>query len=101
MNKGELVTAIAKETGVTKKDIEAVIKGLTATVTGELKAGGKVQIPELGSFKVTDRAAREVRNPQTGEKIKAPACKAVKFTTAKALKTAVNEKKAAKKTKKK
>ena len=50
MNKSELVAAIANETGVTKKDIELVIRSLTNTVTAELKNGGKVQIPDLGSF---------------------------------------------------
>ena len=92
MNKSELVSAIAKETGVSKKDIEAVIKALTGTVHAELKAGGKVQLPELGSFKVTERGERTVRNPQTGASMISPACKAVKFTTAKALKDAVNKK---------
>ena len=91
MNKGELVSAIAKETSVTKKDIEKVIKALTLTVQSELKAGGKVQIPELGSFKAAERAAREVRNPRTGKKMKSPACKVAKFTAAKALKDAVND----------
>ncbi len=91
MNKGELIAAIAKETGVTKKDAEAVLKALTTTIHEELKAGGKVQLPELGSFKVTERAERTVRNPQTGATMTSPACKAVKFTTAKALKDAVNK----------
>jgi DNA-binding protein HU-beta len=100
MNKGELVTAIAKETGITKKDTEAVIKALTAAITAELQAGGKVQLPELGSFKVNERAERTVRNPRTGENMKSAACKVVKFTTAKALKEAVNVKKPAKKKKK-
>ncbi len=89
MNKGELVAAIANETGITKKDVEQVIKALTCTITAELKEGGKVQIPELGSFKTAERAAREVRNPRTGKKMKSPACKVAKFTAAKALKEAV------------
>ncbi|MBR2531550.1 MAG: HU family DNA-binding protein, partial [Lachnospiraceae bacterium] len=55
-----------------------------------LKDGGKVQIPELGSFKAAERAAREVRNPRTGKKMKSPACKVAKFTAAKALKEAIN-----------
>ena len=55
MNKGELVAAIAKETEVTKKDVEKVLKALTQTIHAELKEGGKVQIPELGSFKTAER----------------------------------------------
>ena len=97
MNKSELVAAIAKDTGVTKKDIEAVLKGLTSAIHTELQNGGKVQIPELGSFKVSERAARTVRNPRTGESMKSPACKVAKFTAAKAFKEAVNVKKSKKK----
>lgn len=89
MNKSELVAAIANETGVTKKDIELVIRSLTNTVTAELKNGGKVQIPDLGSFKATKREARTVRNPRTGESMQSPACTVAKFTAAKALKDAV------------
>ncbi len=90
MNKTELVTAIAKETGVTKKDIEKVIKAFTATVHTELKNGGKVQIPDLGTFKSVERAARTVRNPRTGETMDSPACKVAKFAAAKSLKDDVN-----------
>lgn len=89
MNKAELVTAIANDTGVTKKDIELVIKSLTANITAEVKRGGKVQIPDLGSFKPVIRAARKVRNPRTGESMTAPECTVTKFTVAKALKEAV------------
>ena len=91
MNKSELIAAIAKDTGVTKKDIEAVIKSLTTTIHTELRNGGKVQLPELGSFKASERAARTVRNPRTGESMESPACKVAKFTAAKAFKDAVNE----------
>lgn len=91
MNKNELLAAVAKDTGITKKDIEAVLKSLTATIHAELqKPDGKVQIPDLGSFKSSERAARTVRNPRTGESIESPACKVVKFTAAKAFKDAVN-----------
>ena len=89
MNKSELVAAIANETGVTKKDIELVIRSLTNTVTAELKNGGKVQIPDLGSFKAAKREARTVRNPRTGESMQSPACTVAKFTAAKALMDAV------------
>ena len=91
MNKSELVTAIAENTGVTKKDIEAVLKGLTTVIHAELNNGGKVQIPDLGSFKISERAARTVRNPRTGESMESPACKVAKFTAAKAFKDAVNK----------
>lgn len=89
MNKSELVAAIAKDTGVTKKNVDLVIKSLTANITAEVKKGGKVQIPDLGSFRPVKRAARKVRNPRTGEPMTAPACTVAKFTVAKALKEAI------------
>jgi len=90
MNKTELVAAIANETGVTKKDIEKVIKAFTLTVHAELKKGEKVQLPELGSFKANKRNARTVRNPRTGKTMESKACMVAKFTAAKALKDAIN-----------
>lgn len=90
MNKNELVTAIAEGSGVTKKDVEKVLKAMTDTIHAELKKGGKVQIPDLGAFKCNDRKERTVRNPRTGESMVSPACKVAKFTLAKALKECVN-----------
>lgn len=89
MNKNELVSAIAEDCGVSKKDIEKVVKSLTAAIHTELSKGGKVQIPDLGAFKAVDRKERTVRNPRTGESMVSPACKVAKFTAAKALKEAV------------
>ena len=89
MNKNELVSAIAAKSEVSKKDIEKVIKALTATIQEEVKAGGKVQLPDLGSFKCNERKERTVRNPRTGEKMVSPACKVAKFTPAKAFKECV------------
>ena len=91
MNRTELIDAIAKETQLTKKDVEAVLKSFIDVVTGELKEGGKVQLVGFGTFEVSERAAREGRNPQTGETIKIKASKAPKFKAGKALKDAVNE----------
>jgi len=92
MNKAELIAAIAAKADVTKKDAEKVLKAFTGVVTEELqKADGKVQIPEIGSFKVSKRAAREVRNPRTNETIMSKECTVPKFTAAKALKDAVNK----------
>ncbi|MDO4266172.1 MAG: HU family DNA-binding protein [Eubacteriales bacterium] len=91
MNKNELVSAIAEECGVAKKDIEKVVKSLTAVIHKELGNGGKVQIPDLGAFKANERKERTVRNPRTGESMVSPACKVAKFTPAKALKDSVNK----------
>ena len=90
MNKTELVAAMADQTGLTKKDVEAVLKAFTDVVSGELKKGGKVQLVGFGTFEVGERAAREGRNPQSGEPMKIAASKAPKFKAGKALKDMVN-----------
>ena len=59
-------------------------------ITEQLKAGDKVQVVGFGTFEVSERAAREGRNPQTGETMKIDACKAPKFKAGKALKDAIN-----------
>ena len=90
MNKTELVAAIADETYLTKKDAEAALKAFTDIVERELKAGEKVQLVGFGTFEVSERAAREGRNPQTNETMTIPASKAPKFKAGKALKDALN-----------
>ena len=79
MNKTELVAAMAKETNLSKKDVEAVLKSFTDVVADELKKGGKIQLVGFGTFEVSERAAREGRNPQTGETMTIAASKAPKF----------------------
>ena len=91
MNKTELVAAMAKETNLSKKDVEAVLKSFTDVVASELKNGGKIQLVGFGTFEVSERSAREGRNPQTGETMKIAASKAPKFKAGKALKDMVNE----------
>ena len=91
MNKTELVAAIAEKSGLSKKDAEAALKAFTETVTSELKKKeGKVQLVGFGTFEVVKRAAREGRNPQTGETMTIEASKAPKFKAGKALKDAIN-----------
>ncbi len=90
MNKTELVDAIAKETGLSKKDSEAAVKAFAAVVTKELKKKGKVQLIGFGTFETGKRAARTGRNPQTGKDIKIPAAVVPKFKAGAALKEAVN-----------
>ena len=90
MNKTELVAAIAEQAGLSKKDAEAAVKAFTDVVAGELKKGGKVQLVGFGTFEVSERAAREGRNPQTGATMKIAASKAPKFKAGKALKDMVN-----------
>lgn len=90
MNKTELVAALAEQAGVSKKDAEKVLKAFTDVVTKELKKGEKVQLVGFGTFEVTERAAREGRNPATNKTIKIPASKAPKFKAGKALKDMIN-----------
>ena len=91
MNKTELISAVAEKAGLSKKDSEAAVKALVETVTEELKKGEKVQLVGFGTFEVSERAAREGRNPQTGASMEIKASKAPKFKAGKALKDAVNE----------
>ena len=67
MNKTELIVAMADQAGISKKDAEKALKAFTDVVAGELKKGGKVQLVGFGTFEVSERAAREGRNPQNGE----------------------------------
>lgn len=90
MNRKELVDAIADKAGLTKKDAEAALEAFTDAVVGELKSGGSVSLVGFGSFKVSDRAAREGRNPRTGEKIKIAASKVPSFKAGKEFKSALN-----------
>ncbi|MBS7303328.1 MAG: HU family DNA-binding protein [Lachnospiraceae bacterium] len=90
MNKTELVAAMAEKAGLSKKDAEAALKAFTETVADELKKGEKVQLVGFGTFEVSERAAREGRNPQTGATMKIAASKAPKFKAGKALKDSIN-----------
>ncbi|MGI5968370.1 MAG: HU family DNA-binding protein [Lachnospiraceae bacterium] len=90
MNKTELVAAIAEQTELSKKDAEKALKAFIDVVTDELKKGEKVQLVGFGTFEISERAAREGRNPLTGATMSIPASKAPKFKAGKALKDAVN-----------
>ncbi|MGI6118531.1 MAG: HU family DNA-binding protein [Bilifractor sp.] len=90
MNKTELVAAVAEKAGLSKKDAEAAVKAFIDSVSEELKKGGKVQLVGFGTFEVSERAARQGRNPQTGETIEISASKTPRFKAGKALKDLVN-----------
>ena len=90
MNKTELIAAIAEKTELSKKDAEKAVKAFTDVVVEELQKGEKIQLVGFGTFEVSERAAREARNPQTGEPMNIAACKAPKFKAGKALKDAIN-----------
>ena len=90
MNKTELIAAIAEKTELSKKDAEKALKAFTDVVADELKKGEKIQLVGFGTFEVSERKAREGRNPQTGEIMPIAASKAPKFKAGKALKDLVN-----------
>ncbi len=85
MTKKELVASIAKESGLTVKDSTKALNAFVTSVGNAMKSGERLQLPGLGTFKVTQRSARVVRNPRTGEKLNVPAKKVVKFKAAPAL----------------
>ena len=89
MNKTELVTAMAEYAEMTKKDAERALTAFTEVVSKELRNGGSVQLVGFGTFESKARAAREGKNPQTGEAIKIAACKVPAFKAGQALKNAV------------
>ena len=90
MNKTELVAAIADQAELSKKDSEKALKAFIDVVTEELKKDHKIQLVGFGTFEVSQRSAREGRNPQTGKTITIPASKAPRFKAGKALKDALN-----------
>lgn len=90
MNKTELTAAMAEQAGISRKDAEKALKAFTDVVSDELKKGGKVQLVGFGTFEVSQRAAREGRNPQTGEVMPIAASRAPKFKAGKALKDLIN-----------
>ena len=90
MNKTELIAAIAENADITRKDAEKAVKAFVDVVTEELKKGEKVQVVGFGTFEVVERAAREGRNPHTGEPMPIAASRAPKFKAGKVLKDALN-----------
>ena len=90
MNKTDLINVVANATELTKKDVDAVISATVSAITDALKAGDKVQLIGFGTFEVKEAAAREGRNPKTGETIKIAASKKPAFSASKALKDEVN-----------
>mgnify|MGYP000849427642 CR=1 FL=1 len=90
MTKAELVTSLAEKSGLTKKDSEKALAAFIETVTDTLAQGESIQLVGFGTFEVSERAAREGRNPQTGEAMTIAASKTPKFKAGKALKDMLN-----------
>ena len=90
MNKTELIAAVAEQAELSKKDAEKALKAFTDVIAAELVKGEKVQLVGFGTFEVSEREAREGRNPKTGETMPIAASKIPKFKAGKALKDMVN-----------
>jgi DNA-binding protein HU-beta len=99
MNKTELVNAVAEKAGLKKVEAEAAVKSTIEAISEELAGGGSVTLIGFGTFSVMERAARNGKNPRTGEEIKIPAKSVPKFKPGKALSESVNTKKKGKKKK--
>ena len=90
MKKQELVAAIAQEAEISKKDAERALAATVNAISKALADGDKIQLVGFGTFEVRERAAREGKNPRTGEIIKIAASKVPAFKAGKAMKDIVN-----------
>lgn len=89
MNKQELIAKVAKDCDLSKAGATAVLDSVLDGILKSLKKGDPITFVGFGTFKAVQRKARTARNPQTGEPIKIPKRRVVRFTAGKALKTAV------------
>jgi DNA-binding protein HU-beta len=90
MNKSEFVDSVSDLAGLSKAESARAVDAVIETVTQALKKGDTISLVGFGTFTVRARAARDGRNPQTGETIKIKAAKNPAFKAGKALKDAVN-----------
>jgi len=93
MNKGDLIEYVAKDVKITKVQAAKAIDSMVDHITKSLKKGDRSSLVGFGTFTLSRRKARTGRNPQTGEPIKIPAKRVVKFRLAKSLKDTVLGKK--------
>lgn len=93
MTKSQLIQRLAEESELSKKQADAVLQTLVNVTTNSVRKGDPVKIPGLGTFRKVQTKARMGRNPQTGEAIKIPARKKVRFSVAKTFKETVLGKK--------
>jgi DNA-binding protein HU-beta len=90
LNKQQLVSSVASNSGLTKVDAEKAINSTIAAISNELTTGGSVTLIGFGTFSISNRAARNGKNPQTGQAIAIAAKKVAKFKPGKALAESVN-----------
>ncbi|MBW8822867.1 MAG: HU family DNA-binding protein [Xanthomonadales bacterium] len=89
MNKGEFIDAVAVAAGLSKMDATRAVDAVISVVGSTLKKGDAVTLVGFGTFEVRSRAARQGRNPKTGETINIPAAKVPAFKAGKGLKDAI------------
>ena len=92
MNKTELIAKVQEniDIEVSKKDLTTILDGIIETIKTNVASGEKIALAGFGTFEVAERAARECKNPRTGEPVHVAASKAPKFKAGKAFKDAVN-----------
>ncbi len=90
MTKNDLAEKVAERTGLATSQARQAVEAAIETVSDELAAGGEVALAGFGKFSVSHRAARQGRNPATGQTIDIAASKAAKFSAASALKSRLN-----------
>jgi DNA-binding protein HU-beta len=90
MTKNDLADRVAERTGLSGSQARQAVESAIDAVSDELAAGGEVAVAGFGKFSVSQRAARQGRNPATGETINIAASKAAKFSAASALKKRLN-----------
>jgi DNA-binding protein HU-beta len=91
MKKDELIAKMAEKAGLSKKEAETALKAFIETTQEALAEGNSISLVGFGTFAVSERAAREGRNPRTGETMQIPASKAPTFKAGKGFKDAVNK----------
>jgi len=91
MNKTELLSAVAKESGIKKADVETIVENFTNVIIDAVAKGEKVQITGFGSFERRERGERTVKNPRTGEPIQVAASKSPAFSAGSVFKEKVNK----------
>jgi DNA-binding protein HU-beta len=89
VTKSEFVDQVADRAGLSKKDAGSAVDAVLETIEGTLSRGGEITFSGFGKFSVSQRSAREGRNPATGERIQIAASKVPKFTAGAALKKSV------------
>jgi DNA-binding protein HU-beta len=89
--KADVITAIADQAGISKKEAAAAFEAFVGYISDSCQSGNRCAIPGLGSFHVTERKAREGRNPRTKETITIPASRNVRFKAGKDLRDGLNE----------